>query len=126
MLARGVQKLKGAHHIRANELRRPIDRTVHVRLRGKVEYRGRTPLAENPLYRAAIGDISLNEGEARVCLEVLQVESTSRVRQLVHDDDARRRFLHGKPGEVRPDKPGPSSNDQRFHCNSPAPGRCLI
>ena len=63
----------------------------------------------------AVGDVGLDEREARVAGHVAQALEAARVGQLVEDDDARRGARQGEPDEVRPDEAGPAGDEQRSH-----------
>ena len=63
----------------------------------------------------AVGDVGLDEGEARVGGHVLQALEAARIGQAVEDDHARGGARQGEADEVRPDESGPAGDEERLH-----------
>ena len=64
-------------------------------------------LAEGLANRRALGDVGLNEGEARMRTGVAQALEVARVGEVVEDDHPVRRLPQGQADVVRADDPAP-------------------
>ena len=128
--ARRLQQLEGSGDVGDEERAGPVDRAVDVRLGREVDDPSWSMLAEQRLHGIAVGDVGLDEHEARVAGHGGQANQVSRVRQLVGDDDAGAGALESQVDEVRTDESGPARHEHRVqyvHPVAPPPagqGRC--
>src|SRR5256885_15864523 len=103
----GPQELVGLH-----------ERPIHVGHRGEIDHR--VDAAGDVADQLAVADVAVDEGVARIALDVLQVRRVARVGELVEVDDgvvgARREDVSN---EVRADEAAPT-RDEQLHPPSPA------
>ena len=115
MGARRLDQLAGADDVGLHEGRRPLDGAVDVRLGGAVDHPHRPLLAVEALDKYPVGDVSLDEGEARVRRHVVEAAAVAGVGQLVQDDDPRPRVRQNVAHEVRANEAGPPCDQNRIH-----------
>ncbi len=66
------QNIEKANHIAVDVSTRVFDGIAHTRLRGKVNDNFRSVVREQPVHSLLISQISLDEGEAWILLQLLQ------------------------------------------------------
>ena len=84
---RGIEHFEGARHVGANELARPVDRAVDVRLGSEVEHRRWAKARKERANEVAIADVAVNELVSRRTRDGREIVEISRVRQSVENDD---------------------------------------
>src|SRR5881296_2575060 len=88
VLSRRFQELERPHDVGLNEGPRAIDGAVHVAFGREVDDRVGTPLKKSLLHRHGIADVRLDEGKARVALEVREVPEVPSIGELVENNDS--------------------------------------
>ena len=110
---RRLQHVEGPGDVGFNEIRRPVNRPVHMAFRGKVHHRIGAVGGENPVQRRAVTDVGLFERiKVRFC-RIGHVVQTGRVGQRIDVDHfmpARNR----QPHHSRADK-ARAPGYQKFH-----------
>ncbi len=72
-------------------------------------------LGEDPAHLVAVGDVALDEGQARVVEDVGEVLQAAGVGELVEDDDPGLGLGEGEPDEVAADESGAAGDEEGFH-----------
>ena len=121
----GVEQLERALHVCADELGRPVDRPIDVRLGREVHDRRGLEQGEHPLDGLAIGDVALDKRVTRIGDGRLQRVEIARVCQLVEVDHAAGPFGEALPDETTADETG-AAGDQNCVHGSPFPTGLVI
>src|SRR5699024_560817 len=93
------------HDISPDKLRRSINRAIHMRFGGQMDYRVRLIFTEDALHLLGITDIGLLKMVAVSILNGRQTFQMSRVGQLVDIYNAMVRFIDQITHHSRADKP---------------------
>ncbi len=112
---RRLEQLVGAEDVGADEGPRVVDRSVHVGLGGEIHDRVGPVVPEEVPHRQPVGDVGLDEREARVLAHRVEAREVSGVGQLVHDDQPVLGRLQRVADEVRADEARPPGHQQRRH-----------
>ena len=111
MLPRGFAKHGGSAHVGLDEREGIHERAVHVRLGGEVHDRIRLP--GQRVHQSCVADVAMDEPISLRALELEQVRSIARVRELVEDGDLDVRPRAAKQAdEVGPDETGGARDQQ--------------
>ena len=92
-----------------------VDRTVYMAFRREVHHVRRFELREHPVELVFVADIDLLELEPIGLRERSEILQISGVGELVDHADGVRRVVDDMPGYGRPDKSGPSGDDDTIH-----------
>ena len=108
------------HHKRAddvgvNEGTRSIDRTIDVRLGGKIDHRVRPVIRKYPRHGVAIRDVGADERHAPIFQGAVEVEQAPRVGELVDHNDAVGGAIERVPNEVGTDEARAACDEERCH-----------
>src|SRR5688572_5742893 len=87
-----LEQSERADYVRVNELARPVDRSVDVRLGREMQHGSWLVLLEQSSNRGRIGDVDVLEAVPRIVRHVGQRIEIACVRQLVGVDDRRIRL----------------------------------
>ena len=84
-----------------------------MRLGRQVQDRARPVLGEDARHRRAIGDVGLDEGDARIVQRALETEQAAGVGQLVDDDEAIGGVGERVVNEIGADEAGAAGDEKR-------------
>ena len=88
LLPGSLEQNERAGDVGLDEWRRIVNRSVDVRFGGKVDDRRRTALVKHRIHRRSVGDIRLNELNARILQRIVDAGQVSGVSQLIEIDYA--------------------------------------
>ena len=108
-----LKELEGSGDVGGDELARAVDRAVDVGFGGQVHDRLWLGGGEGPAHGLGIADIGLDEGEARLALQIGEGGQITRVGELIDDRDGMS-ARDQKSGQIRPDE-ARAAGDQDSH-----------
>ena len=112
----GFQEMKCADDIGLDKLARAVNRTIYMRLSGKIDDGSRLVLREKFDDEGTVTNIASHKDVVRIALERSQILKVSRVGKLVEIDDGCRFRFDPIENEVGADKAGAASDeDGVFH-----------
>lgn len=110
----------GAVHVGLDEIARPGERAIHVRLSSKVDDGVDLVRPQRRAHRARVADVAFHKGKARVALQIAQVVWVACIGQFVIDDNVIVGILlEHVVGKVRADETGPARHQQSLHVGAP-------
>jgi len=115
---RGIEQLKGSHHIRPDKLLGAEDRPIHMRLGGEVNHRFRLVFAKEAGNQLAIRDVAVHEDVARIAVQRRQIQQIAGVREAIQIHDALRFVDEPLQNEIGPNESGASRDDDQVFQSS--------
>ena len=106
-----LQEGEGADDVGLNELGRPMDGAIHMRLRGKVDNRAGPMLGEDLGDKFGITDITPDEGVTEIPIKRCKVLEVPCVGELIQVDDGVFLKIYPVDNEIRTDKTGTAGNE---------------
>ena len=107
-----LKKAESSHYVCPCKSERILDRTVHVRLRSKVNDSVYSILLHEIKHLVKIADVRLDEHIVRLVFDILQIGEITRICQFVHIDYTVIRVLvYKKSHHVATDESGSSCDD---------------
>ena len=101
---RGLQQRKGSNHIGPHKFAGSIDRAIDVAFRRQMHDDLGPEAFKDIAHLRGVGNVSANEGKARIGGDGAQGFEISRVSQLVDDENRMLRAPDDLPRHGRPDK----------------------
>ncbi len=109
--ASGFQQCERTLDVGTDEFARPLNRTIHMRLGGKMHHRPRAMLGQQGVHPRPVADVAAHEDMARIALKRGKIIQVAGIGQIVQIDHRLASFPQPVKNKVGADKTGTASDE---------------